>query len=312
MGYGLYGFDYDQHAKFVAIHEIDRLKKTEEGLFVMCEARERNTTRLYIHRFNDFATSLNKDGWWDTFTISKTACKETGIYICQIDTFQIDKNGYLNMIVTPKKYLNDIEGNDDEDSDAWIFLFRSSKFTQEYRTRSYSKGRYNVVNMYKTFENEYNKIVEEDTNSVDHNCISSDRKFAGYILNKFFDGDITIKEIEKILDEKDDLEKLADDLSDELHYMGDGINNKYFSKYPLTVAKIPKQEGYIRPEFYSSSVILDYLKRKISENLELGLSNPNTEPLDMVEAVLKYWNNKKIKEKEERKKKRLENKGSNK
>jgi len=83
----------------------DTLSKTEIGKFILCEAREDNTTRLFIHQFSSLSSILTKDGWWDTFTVTEIPCNK-GFYLCMIQDFKIDRNDFLNCIVYPSKYLD--------------------------------------------------------------------------------------------------------------------------------------------------------------------------------------------------------------
>ena len=144
-----------------AFQEVE-LNKTEKGKMILCESKEEESTRLFIHQFNSLMSCLTKDGWWDTFTVSKEACNK-GFYLCEIDSFRIDKNGYLNVVVLPKKFLGEII---DEDNLAWDFFFRTNLFCSKYAI-SKNKERFNIDYLYGKFESEFSSIIEEDKKKYD-------------------------------------------------------------------------------------------------------------------------------------------------
>ena len=115
-------------------------------------------------------------------------------------------------------------------------------------------------------------------------------------MEKFLAGDLTLADIDKALDEKDDLEKLADDLNLNLRRYGISDKNRYMTDYPLLVKKLPMEDqGY-----YTADCTMRYLKRKNDEYTHLNLGS-ETELLRRVERVLEYWEEKKVKDKEAKK-----------
>lgn len=285
--------DYDEYARFYAKNHINDLKREEVGKLVLCESRKfENATRLYIHRFDSIDDAYKKDGWWDTFTISESKCNKAGFYLCEIKDFRIDRNGFLNMVVIPKHYIG-TEVN--MDSDAWDYFFGSGIFTFYYKSHHrYHQTRFNISALHKMFEDDVKRIKESEMEFPY-------RKISYFILEQYISGKITMEQIEQALNEKDDFEKLAEDLNFQLSRYGISEKNKY-AAYPLLLKKLPTDNGIFKG-YYTTDCTMKYLDRKNYEydHLKLGTES---ELLARVEAVLQYWVDIKAKEKEERKKKR--------
>jgi len=261
--------------------QADQLSKTEIGKFVLCYAKEEDTTRLFIHQFNRWTSAFTKEGWWDTFTVSRKSCANKGFYLCQIEKFRLDKDGYLNMIVFPNKYLGETI---DEDATAWDYLNMSGKFTREYKSTQ-RRSRFNITNLERTFKEKFEE--------------SGYPTMESFIFSEFMTSGITLDEISIALEEKYDIEKLADDINKNIE--------KYAEKYPLLVKKLPKEEFYGHM-IYTTSNTVNYLENK---SIEYDIHKLGTDNilLNRVEAVLQYWVDvhkaKKEKEKAERKAKKL-------
>lgn len=263
--------------------QVNILSETEIGKFILCEAREDNTTRLFIHRFNKWVSAVTKNGWWDTFTISTKPCNK-GFYICSIQQFRIDRNEYLNCIVFPNRYLgNTIE----EDSIAWDYLFRTGKFSKEYKSENW-RPRFNIGNLQKKYA-----VTFKESGYTKIDC---------FIMDEFMHDKINLEDIASALEEKYDIEKLAEDIIKH--------QQKYIKDYPLLIKKLPSEDkfGY---RYYNPSDVVYFLEDKRLEYNKLKLGE-ETNMLNRVEAVLKYWDDfykaKKEREKAERKKKRDEKK----
>jgi len=236
----------------------DRLTETEIGKFVLCQAKEDNITRLFIHQFSKWMSAFTKEGWWDTFTICEKSCVK-GFYLCQIEEFKIDKNGYLNMVVYPNKFIGEVI---DEDAIAWDYLHMTNKFADKYKSQHW-RARFNFANL----NNIFNERFEASGYSNMENFI-----FAGFIQ-----GEITLEEISDALEEKYEIEKLAEDINGNL--------KKYSEKYPLLVKKLPKDESW---GMYMTRCTVNYLQDKSYEYDRLKLGNENN-ILNQVEEVFKYW-----------------------
>ena len=256
----------------------DRLAKTEIGKFILCEAREDNVTRLFIHQFSSLSSVLTKDGWWDTFTLTEIPCKK-GFYLCSIQDFRIDRNDFLNCIVYPSKYLGD---SINEDLIGWDYLFYCGKLSREYISKHY-RVRFNIDNLYKMYKIEFENSGYRDIDSF---------LFAEFIFDK-----ITIEDISVALEEKYDIEKLAEEINNNIH--------KHSEKYPLLIKKLPK-ENVLGYNMYTVRNTSHYLVIKSSDYNRLKLGK-ESDILVRVEAVLQHWDriNKERKQKEKEKKKLL-------
>jgi len=297
--------EHEEYNRFYAEHHISDLKRDEVGNLILCENREDTSTRLYIHRMNKIDDIFRKDGWWDTFTISKSACDKKGFYICKIDDFRIDRNGFLNMLVSPKAYL----GTEiDVDSDAWDYFLKSGLFTFLYSSRSSChRTRFNVAALHKMFEEDILRIKKEQKERLGDQYIDASKEIASLVLDKYLSGKVTLEQIEQALDEKEVLEKLAEDFNFQLSRYGVSEKNKY-AEYPLLLKKLPTDDGIFKG-YYTTTSTMRYLDRKNYEYDRLNLGT-ETDMLKRIEAVLQYWVDVKAKEKEEKKKKRKAMKNS--
>lgn len=262
-------------------HMCEQLNKTEKGKMVLCESKENDSTRLFVHRFSSWADFVTRNGWWDTFTISNTTCK-TGYWLCVIDSFRIDRNGYLNMLVTPKKHLG--ESVDDE-SIAWDFFYSLGIFCSEYNT-SHACARFNTECLFELFKDEFVNIQQDTAYPM--------YKTKGMIIfNKFLNDETNLETIEKALDEKMPIEKLVDEIGDCLRSRK--IDDK-FKNYELIFEKLRNAVG----QYPTSYNIQSWVMRKYWEYDDLKLGT-ETDYLKRIMAVLQYWVNKNAQDKEARK-----------
>ncbi len=242
--------------------ELNTLSESETGRYVLCEAKEDNTTRLFIHQFNRWVSVLTKEGWWDTFTLSKNPCKK-GFYLCKIEEFRFDRNGYINMIVLPSKYLGE---SVDEDSIGWDYLASSGKLASHYKSRN-CRERFNVVQLERVFAERFES--------------SGYKYMTEFIFAAFIADKITLDELASALEEKYDIEKFAEEINRNL--------KNYEEKYPLFVKKLPVIENYYGyRNVRTTESTIEFLERKSREYYELKLGS-ETDMLAQVEAVLKYW-----------------------
>ena len=234
--------------------EFQTGKNNEEeiGKYVLCKARENGATRLFLHRFNTASTLVTKEGWWDTFTVSEKTCEKAGYYICKIVRFRVDRNGYMNMIVKPEKYLGETV---DEDCIAWDYLFGTGLFSKQY-AYSHAKIRFNVS----ALESAYAPA-------------SSDKKTD--ILKMFLADEISLKDMEKFLDSPTSVERLALDLHRH--------PESYKEQYPFLVKKMPKDDS-----IYSVDTLVGFLERKDLEYDSLTLGD-ETDLFSRVNEVCKFW-----------------------
>lgn len=271
--------------------QCDQLNKTEVGMFILCKSKEPNSTRLFINRFSSYHAVTSKDGWWDTFTISDMEC-DPGYYVCKINRFRIDKNGYLNCLVTPYASFG---SSIDYESIAWDLFFGCNIFSKMYAPTKNSHLRFNVMAVYDEFKDD----IEEAAKKIFENNPELPMEWCRrrFIFEKFIDGEISFQRIEELLNKPSEIEGLAIDLLTDKKF-----RNSIALTYPLVIKKYPKYEDTIIL-YNSHKKIQDWLEHNMIRYDELKLGDSDI-ILERVEAVLKYYEQKKIAEKEERKAKR--------
>lgn len=246
-------------------YDLEELKK-EIGKYILCRTNEEGATRLFIHRFNDYNSSITKNGWWDTFTVTPKPCK-LGYHICNIDDVKMDKNGHLIIIASSVKHLGD---HVDQDNVAWRYLFNTYKFSSRYVYGVYF-GVYNPENIAdKYMLNQGFNLGKED--------------IYNFVLSEFLLDRITLDEIEELLLRPSQIEMLVINLIDNLDI--------YSKKFPLLIKKMP--------DWHNKTAILEYITRKNNEYDTLNLDG-EIEILNRAEAVLQYWDDFHNKEKEAKK-----------
>ena len=279
--------------------QVNLLNKDETGKFILCESKEDGATRLFIHRFSSFSDYTTKNGWWDTFTIADKPCKR-GYWLCKVNNFRIDRNGYLNAMVTPFKFFS---YNAEDESVAWDFLFSSEMFSKQYTSNHY-KERFNVEYLLSLYAEELDahKQVFE---SADIDSLNATAEYAfvpmekyswslekrRFVLRKFLKGEISLEKIEKALNKKTGLEALAEILVK-------NFKSPEYAKYPLLIAKMPsliEKAGY-----FVTDAIEEWLSRKFYEYDDLKLGDAS-DILARVEAVLQFREEEKLRKKEEKK-----------
>lgn len=68
-----------------------------KGKYLICESREDNSTRLYIRNVsNVLADYEQKNGWWNTFTVTRTKTAK-GMWLAEVVEYRLDKNGFVNL-----------------------------------------------------------------------------------------------------------------------------------------------------------------------------------------------------------------------
>jgi hypothetical protein len=260
---------------------LDELNK-EKGKYIICRCDYINPTRLFICRFNFSQTIEKNDGRWDMFTISKSECF-SGYYICSIDHFKIDNNGYPNLVAAPLLYIGDSLHKNET---VWKFLFKSGRFSGVYyeHVEFIYTCRYNEINVYQ----KYNDALKSQ--------FTYDNIYS-FILHEVISDNITMNEISCLLQMPTYIEKVSEHLFED---------PEFSSKYPLLNKKIPK-DSYTG--CCSTELTTEYLERKTIEYDKLNLGN-ESELLKRVETVLAYWD--KLHKEEKSKKKGLRKLGKQK
>jgi len=195
--------NYDEIARVEAVAFKDEYDK-EIGKRVICRCKEEKATRLFISGLTVYADYVNKDGWWSTFTVSKKPCEHVGSYICKIEEFKVDKNGFLMCIVTPEKYIGDVIH---VESKMWDY-FRGYILSAKYVNRLVL-GRFNIDALHARFHEQIEKYIE----SAEPHAKFYLEAAREVIYNNFINGVTTVEEIDSLLDTRDELEQLVYDLN---------------------------------------------------------------------------------------------------
>lgn len=268
---------------------VKRNNETEIGKLILCESKEEGSTRLFIHQFDSWVSALHKDGWWDTFTVTDIPCQK-GFYICEIKKFRIDRNGYMNVIVFPKKYLGEVV---DEDSPAWNYFFQTGRFSSPYKTNKCC-NHFNVERLEEIFKDDIENARKEDTKKYGDDCIWKGRTRQEVIMDKFMSGQATMDEIADALNTLTDMEKISEDIYRH--------PTKYEAEFPLLIKKIPNDAMF---HFPTPESIERFLIHKSLEYDKLGFGD-ETDILKRTECVLQYWKTFYKAKREEEKAKRKE------
>ena len=166
----------------------------KEGKLIVAKAKADNNTRLFVRSLNPYTDIRTKEGWWNTFTITKKPCSP-GTYICKIVKVRADKDGYPIFVAEPILSINEKMLISDE----MMYIFgMSTLFTEEYI--EYFKG-FNVLHFNKQIEG-FEKI--DDTNFLSYNVA-----VAAKCVDLFLAGKVTKEQIIAWLHEptEEDLER---------------------------------------------------------------------------------------------------------
>ena len=166
----------------------------KEGKLIVAKAKADNNTRLFVRSLNPYTDIRTKEGWWNTFTITKKPCSP-GTYICKIVKVRADKDGYPIFVAEPILSINEKMLISDE----MMYVFGlSTLFTEEYI--EYFKG-FNVLHFNKQIE-DFGKI--DDTNFLSYNVAA-----AAKCVDLFLAGKVTKEQIIAWLHEptEEDLER---------------------------------------------------------------------------------------------------------
>lgn len=162
------------------------------GKMILATAKNDGATRLFVRSTNPFTDILNKEGWWDTFTITNTPCA-TGTYICKVKKVCADKDGYPIFVAEP---IIPVEESLLLSEEMMYMFGLSTLFTEEYV--DFSHG-YNVLNM--------QRQVEAISDVNDEGFINYHVAAAAKCVQLFIDGKIPKEQIVAWLLEPTDEEK---------------------------------------------------------------------------------------------------------
>lgn len=189
------------------INDIEYDNKHYLHQYLVCVCKDCGDTRLYIHRFDSFSKIVNKYGWWDLFTVTRSSNCVKGFYFCQIDKFVLDHNHNINMWVTPQIYLGE---EIDDDSPVWKFFSDNGMIAMPFCADS--KVRCNTEKLHKLY------------------CPEESYRFVGETITKKFVGkEISFFQIEEALNRLTDNEEIVENM---FQFPGN------YGNYPLTMEKV--------------------------------------------------------------------------
>lgn len=166
--------------------------KKQQGKLILATANEDNTTRLFMRSLNPITDIRQKDGWWNTFTITNTPCA-AGDYICEIKEVRSDKDGYPIFVV---EVLKQVEENLNHSYELMELFYKSQLFT-EANFRNIGNFNFNYL------ADRVNEIAPVEYDSYGQYC----ENHAVQAVRLFMDGIITLEQITEWLHEPTDFEK---------------------------------------------------------------------------------------------------------
>lgn len=253
--------------------DIEKLKE-EKGKYVIASLKNGKLTKVKLLTFDE----SKKNPMFTLFSITWNPPKESGIYICTIEDFRKDKKDSPYLVITPITKLDNIHyyGN------CWNVLFASEMFWHPYtkEERPLGKttyGRYNTDLLYARLN------IEE----------SNEKDSAKLVLDKVIKNETNLDDICSALNTADDFEKEA---------------HKMLKKYKKDdIINIPNVSRRIQNEKMDVEKARNFLIAEHNAYVKLGFSGA-VGYIEEAEQVLQHYQDKKVSDKEARKKKRKEKK----
>lgn len=196
--------------------EANRRFEAAVGKYVIVEAREDNTTRLFIKSTNDITNARTKDGWWNTFSICKSPCNK-GFYIGEVSELRHDKYGYPIFVIQIKCSIDD----DFMSHEPFVHVVAMSHlFLNEFDNLD--------------SRNNYDALIELGVkHGYDGGC--NIINLSKYLMELFMDSKISIKDIDNAANTATQYDINCQKITD---FFNNGDNR---SKYPLLFAKKDKE-----------------------------------------------------------------------
>lgn len=274
--------------------------KNNVGKKLICECRgeegNKPGTRLFIRNVtNILEDAYKKKGWWNTFTLSREKV-EKGLWLAEVVSYHLDRNGYLNLEVKVIMPVNDIAFRDLfsdnkstwNSSAWWLMMVASEAFLREYAFSSHG-----IIHKPNFEELKKRHPIFDGL---------SEKEIGEKALYLYLNNEISIEEIEECLDTLNDWEKLISDVSSAV--LRGNTERLYGEKYPLFAKKVSHnvENG---DSIFKDHNTENYIRRQMNyydELLKDGKIKPiEGDILDIVEAALAYRKALKDAEKAERK-----------
>lgn len=261
--------------------------KNNVGKKLICECRGEESnkpgTRLFIRNVTNILVDAHKkEGWWNTFTISREKV-EKGLWLAEVVSYRLDRNGYLNSEVKVIMPVNDIafhalfsnKKGTWNSSAWWLMMVVSNAFLREYDFSAH--GIIHDPN-FKELKKKFPMFDGLTTKEIGEKA-----------LYMYLNDEIAIEEIEECLDTPSDWEKLISNISSAV--LRSNAERLYGDKYPLFAKKVSHnvENG---ASFITDCNTENYIRRQMDYYNEL-LKDGKIEPvegdvLDIVEAALAY------------------------
>lgn len=271
------------------------------GKYLICEARENSSTRLFIRNVtNQLVDAYKKEGWWNTFTVTQNPTSK-GLWLAKAVEYRLDRNGYMNLEVETILPVDNIKfrklfsfESDDGTWNSpawWLMMVKSDAFLGEYDFRH--RGFLHNPNIEALIDN------FPQLQNLSHQEIGLE------MLHEYLSGSVTMEEIEECLNKPTDWERLVTDI---IHAVRRGtVSELYGEKYPIFASKVENNVKNGSLPFAIDNAE-DYLKRQMRSYDKL-VKEGKIEPvegdvLDIVEAALAYTKSLKDAEKAAKKAKR--------
>ncbi len=219
--------------------------KKQLGNLIIATANEDNTTRLFMRSLNPISDLQQKNGWWNTFTITRTPCV-AGDYICEIKEVRADKDGYPIFVVEP---LTQVDEGLNRSNELMEVFYQSYLFTEK---GSHGIGIFNLNYL-------ADKVNEIAPVAYGIGVGGYYEMHAAQAVRLFMDGVITLEQITAWMNEPTDAEKEYAIFAEEVcrFFNSDleamvvaseisGLMEPTF--FPLTAAKVMKfkaERGYL-------------------------------------------------------------------
>ena len=183
---------YDELRFYYGETEAFSRYEKQNGKFIIASANEPGTTRLFMRSLNPIYDLRQRNGWWNTFTITNKPCEE-GTFICKIQNVSMDKDGYPIFIAEPIIRVDEDLNLCDE---IMYIFYLSGMFTEEHINWSYG------------FNFDY-LMTQVDKISTIHSSlyVSFRTAAAAHTVQLFIDGKVTKEQIIEWLHEPTEWEK---------------------------------------------------------------------------------------------------------
>lgn len=273
-------------------------KKINIGKYIVCEARD-TSGRLFVLSLSSVMDYLTKDGWWNTFTLSSAPIEKEGLYLCKIERFCKDKDGYDMCITIPEKYMASHISEVRNYINGMYFLSRSKAFAIEHKLSDVDKSydsytNYSYRNVFEKLGDKLGVEYQEELYWLNEIII------AKKALKSYIKGKVTLKELnDAAVTETITFYWTTKQYRERCRIM---CREKYKNKYPAVFEKAgDKLYDYNTYIMYIDSMLFKYEELVDNGTLDMvQVYDPyddNMDLLDMLDLVSKYY----LKQKEERK-----------